>query len=136
MSSQALNVGHFGSPQLKGAKHWSFLLMKTDSKAIAYQVSGSTNTYAYKEPEDTTPEESNAFMGMVTVGSIDTRDEERFVTVLQNVPITRGDREWNCQNWIVEALRALKDNGFDVKVLTKVELADMLSKVTVGPRRN
>ena len=52
MGTASLSVAHYGHPLLKGAKHWSFLLDTSEGCAITYQLTGSTNTYELKEPEE------------------------------------------------------------------------------------
>jgi hypothetical protein len=130
-SSANLSVAHFGHPLLKGAKHWSLLLFKPDSCTIAYQTTGSTDTYEYKEPEEVDNIiESQTYMGKVDVGmvTVDEANLARFEEVLRGVPITRGNLNWNCQNWVVQSLQALHDNGFDVDALTHTDLGEALGK--------
>lgn len=74
---------------------------------------------------------SRTFMGRVDVGRVESTQEGEFYKILDSVPITRGDVNWNCQNWIILALRKLKDNGYDVDVYTKEELA---AKLASAPR--
>jgi hypothetical protein len=123
-----LSVAHYGHPLLKGAKHWSFLLHQSDRHAIMYQITGSTNTYEFKEPEQVDILDEQSYMGRVTVGSVDTAKQQCFDKVLRNIPVTRGNLQWNCQNWIVEALKALQDSGFDVDALTHEDLGAKLQQ--------
>jgi hypothetical protein len=119
--SAKLSVAHFGHPLLKGAKHWALILFKPDHSTIAYQTTGSTDTYEYKEPEEIQIAESQTYMGKVDVGTVDVEKLEHFEEVLRDVPITRGDLYWNCQNWVVQALRALSDD-FAVTAPTHYQL--------------
>jgi|ERR1700722_15347614 len=122
MPATSLSVAHYGHPLLKGAKHWSFLLQTYEGRAVAYQITGSTNTYEFKEPEEIEILKSQTYLGRVQVGAIDTAKQGRLLAVLKNVPIQRGDLQWNCQNWIVESLKALQEDGFDVIALTHEDL--------------
>ena len=61
-------------------------------------------------------------MGKVDIATVDTAQLEDFEKILRGVPITRGDLHWNCQNWVVEALQALKHGGFAVNALSHEEL--------------
>ena len=122
MGTASLSVAHYGHPLLKGAKHWSFLLDTSEGCAITYQLTGSTNTYELKEPEEIEILESQTYLGRVVVGTIDTAKQGQLLNLLKKVPITRGNLQWNCQNWIAEALQALKENGFDVVTLNHKDL--------------
>lgn len=128
MVTRKLSVGHYGHPLLKGAKHWSFLLEIDNQRATTYQITGSTNTYEIKSPEDVVVARSSSFLGKVDVGQVETSQVDRFWQVLQSVPVKRGDLGWNCQNWIVEGLAALKSQGFEVEELSKDALAARLEK--------
>lgn len=126
MPTTTLSVAQYGHPLLKGAKHWSFLLHKSGGYAIAYQVTGSTDTYTYKDPEEVQIKKSQTYMGRVDVGNVETTGIGRVEEVFKNVPITRGDLQWNCQNWVIQALKALRDDGFAVDALTLEELKGKL----------
>lgn len=128
MATSTLSVAHYGHPLLKGARHWSLLLHLGEGCAIAYQLTGSTDVYEFKQPEEGEFMESQTYMGRVAVGSIDLARQEDLLKVLGNVPITRGDLQWNCQNWVVAALEALRNNGFNVDVHTRDDLAAKLEQ--------
>ncbi|KAH9838529.1 uncharacterized protein C8Q71DRAFT_534550 [Rhodofomes roseus] len=134
-----LYVAHYGHPLLKGAKHWSFLLPKPNSNtdsdvATAYQVTGSTETYEVKDPEElrSDSEQSKTCMGRVEVGNIEDKRRGEFESVVLAVPVTRGNLAWNCQNWIIEALGALKQRGFNVKAYQLAELQKLLAEASVS----
>ncbi|KAI0940905.1 hypothetical protein AcV7_003153 [Taiwanofungus camphoratus] len=128
MADATLSVAHFGHPLLKGAKHWSLLLLNSDGCAVAYQVTGSTDTYEFKEPEDIEYKKDQTYMGKVDVGHVDMMKQAEMLEVLRKVRITRGDLNWNCQNWVVAALKELSEGGFAVDTLTLDQLAARLSK--------
>lgn len=126
MPTTILSVGQYGHPLLKGAKHWSFLLLKGDGIAIAYQVTGSTNTYEFKKPEEVIIKKTQTYLGKVDVGCVDKAKQNDLYEVLKRVEVKRGDINWNCQNWIVESLKALNEEGFEVDALTHDDIAGKL----------
>ncbi|KIJ56976.1 hypothetical protein M422DRAFT_23108 [Sphaerobolus stellatus SS14] len=120
-----LYIAHYGAEGLRGAWHWSFLLMKNKSHidAMAYHVIGSPGTYTYTPRPTKTPKKSQTFQGMVYVGSIPTNRDQQFEDILASVPIANGvNAGWNCQNWIMDALGRLYEGGFDVEVMDHAEL--------------
>ncbi|KZT27045.1 hypothetical protein NEOLEDRAFT_1061803 [Neolentinus lepideus HHB14362 ss-1] len=121
-------VAHYGHPLLKGAKHWALLIPEANNRDYtAYQVTGSTDTYEVKPPELVRPEISKSYMGKVEVGEINANQQEQFATVTLNVPIVRGNTHWNCQNWVIEVLKTMKENGFQVTAYSLEELQAMLA---------
>jgi len=129
MPNTTVSVAQYGHPLLKGAKHWSLLLLKPGGYAVAYQLSGSTDTYAFKDPEEIQIRKSQTYMGRVDIGNVDATKLGRVDKVLRSVPITRGNLQWNCQNWVIQALYALQNDGFAVDALTLEDLQAKLQLV-------
>jgi hypothetical protein len=124
-----LFVAQYGHPSLKGAQHWSFLLLDQENSdcATTYQVTGSTSTYEIKPPEIVCPKKSTTYMGRIEVGNVEGCRRKECEEAIVTVPVTRGCTAWNCQNWIVEVLATLKTKGFDVESYSLVELQELLS---------
>lgn len=53
-------------------------------------------------------------MGMVEVGYIPNNRRNEFKSLLSVVPIVHGDLGWNCQNWVMGALKLLRENDFEI----------------------
>ncbi|TFK73384.1 hypothetical protein BDN72DRAFT_761747 [Pluteus cervinus] len=125
-------VGHYGHPLLAGAKHWSFLLPVENQlkQYMAYQVTGSTDTYRVKDLEVVVLEDSQSFMGMIEVGHIEESQWQEFEIVVSSVPATRGNKAWNCQNWIIEVLAAAKAKGMSVEAHSLMELQVLLASAS------
>jgi hypothetical protein len=133
MSSIPLYVGHYGHPTFR-IKHWSLHLLNKSPEALVYQITGSTTSYAYAPPEgQIEPEKTDSFLGKVKVGEVDSSRIEEFEKLLEDVPIIRGDTNWNCQDWIVAALKTLGKKDFDVRTPTKESLNEELHSTKVRP---
>lgn len=129
MTLTTISVGHYGHVELRGAKHWAILLYVPDKSrdAVAYQISGSTTTYALKQPELVNPMRSGNYLGKVDLGIVEYNPQAIF-QIIQNVPITLGNIQWNCQDWTILALNALRDAGLNVSTPTKEQLALALQR--------
>jgi hypothetical protein len=92
----------------------------------AYQVTGSTNTYDFKKPEEVIIKKTQTYLGKVDVGCVDEAKQNDLYEVLKRVEVKRGDVNWNCQNWIVEGLKALNEEGFEVDALAHDDIAGKL----------
>lgn len=109
-------VAQYGHAKLPGARHWAIVVItnQENMKGIAFQVTGSTNTYEIKQPEEVELLRLTTYMGNIKVGTVYRdyafgEDSTALFAIIQNTPVVRGNRNWNCQNWIVDALKRLKD---------------------------
>ncbi|KAK7695066.1 hypothetical protein QCA50_002256 [Cerrena zonata] len=128
MPSVTLSVGHYGYPFLQQNTHWSFLLAHPKGGAIAYQVGGSPQSYEFRQPAVVEPRKAATFMGKVDVGTIELSNQTKLEDVLRQIPVVRGSEKWNCQTWVVEGLKALREKGFEVEVPSQEELSARLGK--------
>jgi hypothetical protein len=136
--SQYLNVvvAQYGHVRLPGAKHWAIVVI-TDStklKGTAFQLTGSTTTYQAKQPEEVELLHSQSYMGSVKVGMVH-RDRAFGVdgtalgTIIQATEVVRGSLQWNCQNWVVAALKRLRDAQYDISELSVEVLQGKFTQV-------
>lgn len=122
-----LSVGHYGYPFLQQT-HWSFLLSHPKGGATAYQVGGTPQNYEFRKPAVVEPRKASTFMGKVDVGTIELSSQTRLEEVLREIPVVQGNENWNCQTWVVEGLKALREKGFEVEVPSQQELSMRLGK--------
>jgi hypothetical protein len=109
-------VAQYGHAKLPGAKHWAIVVITNRGKlkGVAYQLTGSTETYEIKQPEEIWLLGSRTYMGNIKVGTVYGDyafgvESAALCTIIQHTPLVRGDLNWNCQNWVVAALKRLKD---------------------------
>ena len=128
-------VGQYGHPQLTGARHWSILVENVaqptpwTGNTTVYEVTGSTNTYEYKNPYVKDLKQEPTFMGRILVGYVNAQRKETIGDVLSQVPITHGSLNWNCQNWVAAGLDALARSGIQVRTFTQPEMHTMLEDI-------
>ncbi|TFK56187.1 hypothetical protein OE88DRAFT_1731802 [Heliocybe sulcata] len=123
-------VAHYGHPQLRGARHWAILIQLPSGLFKTYHIEGSTNSYKLLPVEIVDLEKSSSYMGKVPVGQVDETRVQVFQDVAMATPVVLGSLQWNCQNWVVDALKAVKKEGFDIKDYNVETLQNLLSKVT------
>jgi len=127
-------VAQYGHVRLPGAKHWAIVVITDSSKlkGVAFQITGSTNTYEVKQPEEVKLLHSNTYMGSVRVGTVH-KDyafgAEGLATIVQHTPVVRGNLNWNCQNWVVAALKHLKDAQYSISEASVEELQAQFTQV-------
>jgi hypothetical protein len=136
--SQSLKVvvAQYGHVRLAGAKHWSIVILTDPGSAsgVAYQITGSTTTYEVKEPEEVRLLQSKSFMGCVEVGSMKKghafgTERTSAESIIRETEVVKGNIRWNCQNWVVAALRRLRDAQYDISDVSLEGLQDQLAQV-------
>jgi hypothetical protein len=128
-------VAHYGHPRLPGAKHWSIVVLTDPGRLTgqAYQIDGSTTTYAVKQPQEVRLLDSNTYMGSVKVGSIH-RDwafglePKSLRSIVMGTPVVRGNIGWNCQNWVMSALEGLRNAQHGIDQVTLKDLCGTLAQ--------
>lgn len=93
-------------------EHWSLAILYSLNEVEIHEVQGMLDTFHYE-----TFRKSTSFLRSITlcggchVGNIpwDLLDAVR--KALKDVPVVRHDESWDCQTWVVHALRSLRDFG-------------------------
>jgi len=99
----------------KEGRHWAihFEIASTKGKTRHYlhHATGETHSFEYtKEEKKYDPTTSSRFFKEIHVtDALDDVDEAE--TVMQNVEIDNENPTWGCQDWVMDALEALKDAG-------------------------
>lgn len=101
---------------------------------MAFQITGSTNTYEVKQPEEVELLHSNTYMGSVSVGTVHRdyafgAEGTALATIVQRTPVVRENLNWNCQNWVIAALKRLKDAQYDISEVSVEELQTQFTQV-------
>ncbi|EPS98087.1 hypothetical protein FOMPIDRAFT_1051838 [Fomitopsis schrenkii] len=97
--------------------HWAIFVEKDTDKeeGAIFDINGNTTNYVYRHKGKVSMKRSNTYEGRVAVGSMlgtDKRDGE-VDKLLKNIPIQfHNDPNWNCQNWVVEALAKMEQKGY------------------------
>ncbi|KAI0824262.1 hypothetical protein BC628DRAFT_1411178 [Trametes gibbosa] len=98
--------------------HWAltFKTGGTDDRPIGncYNAAGNIDTYCYEAEREITLRNDN-WRGSLPVGRIPAESLAKFEHILSQIPITRHDTAWNCQNWVWASLRELRHAGFSIE---------------------
>jgi hypothetical protein len=119
--------------------HWAIALLwdvnkeKGITSVLAYDVIGSIDNYRYNGgcyPCDL--EASQTYRGVVAIGSLPERDVDRFNEALRTIEIKQHMEDWDCQKWVLTAIRRLQANGWVPAHVAESWLREQLE--TVYPR--
>jgi hypothetical protein len=100
--------------------HWSLVILtdKKNEQGVAHQLMGGPPFFRYDDGTSRngsliTVTGSRSFKGMVQIGQVKDKKLDDFGEILRGVVIVNEgpSQTWNCQNWIIDALPALKDKG-------------------------
>lgn len=99
--------GHF-----RRTEHWAIVVLKSRLHAQLFELKGNSDSFCFATSYHTSFERARDLRGGAHVGWISSWDDLSWLTErLKSVPVVKGDRMWDCQNWTVEALRLLKKDG-------------------------
>ena len=116
--------------------HWAIVLgYSYDERlgcttGLAYHAIGNTDTFRYNgglEPIEL--ERSADYRGYVQIGTLHENDMDRFNKLMEMVPVHRNQEGWNCQNWVMSAIRKLQNEGWVEEDVTARWVCDELEDV-------
>ncbi|TFK95188.1 hypothetical protein BDV98DRAFT_440522 [Pterulicium gracile] len=91
-----------------GDEHWCLVAVSTAGQTTqTFEIIGGTHDYAYSTKEVKILR-STSLCGGCAVGEFQEDGIQWLTTRLSEVPITHNNGEWNCRNWVVDAVRELQ----------------------------
>ncbi|KAK7434384.1 hypothetical protein VKT23_020229 [Stygiomarasmius scandens] len=95
---------------IKRTEHWALAVIKNkNSNTDLFHLTGNTDSFGFaRDPHNL--DNSKRCLGGVVVGRVPANwldDLERWLRV---VPIKRNRSDWDCQSWVLDALRFLWEN--------------------------
>ncbi|KAJ9130692.1 hypothetical protein NKR23_g12089 [Pleurostoma richardsiae] len=103
--------------------HWSFFVQLevrgAQNLGIAHQLRGMPGAFYYKGPEEVDLAKSGSRKEELELGEVDDSELGRVHEILSQVRIdTVESSGWNCQDWALDGLERLKEEGFIYEYLT------------------
>ncbi|KLO18777.1 hypothetical protein SCHPADRAFT_899348 [Schizopora paradoxa] len=95
---------------VRRTEHWSIAVI-TDtrsSSARIFEMKGNTDSFAFGAKDVHNIAASSSYCGGVQIGEIDVKELENLETWLKCIAIRHNDPQWDCQDWVMDALRELK----------------------------
>jgi hypothetical protein len=91
--------------------HWSLFCRRYGNMGTISEIIGHRRHYEYNELEDKNPRATQRFRQQVPVASIG--DYGRYISCVRDIPVDNmGEQQWNCQNWVMDALEGLYVDDF------------------------
>ena len=92
-------------------EHWSLIAIMPKGNARVYELVGSYDSFTYKPHEVNGFGRSHDLRGGCKVGEIPADSLDWLATKLQDVQVVRNNPEFDCQNWVMNAIWLLMEMG-------------------------
>ncbi|KAI9460286.1 hypothetical protein HD554DRAFT_2041665 [Boletus coccyginus] len=89
--------------------HWSILVRTSAQRGNYHEIVGDMNTYATQDRLDIPLQNGDDWRGSHVVGYVSPTRLDDLLNHIALVPVVRHLWGWNCQNWVFDVLRGLKD---------------------------
>lgn len=102
-------------------EHWNLTVLVSPNVSHTFEVRGNSDTFTYVHDTVSVPIGSipsyrgGCHVGEVPSTSIDRLDER----LKRDVAVIRLDLSWDCQDWVLAALRLLRDDGIAFKTVNQ-----------------
>ncbi|KAJ7735897.1 hypothetical protein B0H16DRAFT_1574679 [Mycena metata] len=92
-------------------EHWNLVVLKSINEALVLGVVGNSDTFAYVPSEIQNFGKLRDLRGGCLVGHIEEDKLDWLKERLGKIPVLRYEACFDCQTWVFDALRLLKDDG-------------------------
>jgi hypothetical protein len=92
-------------------EHWNLVVLKSINDAHVFEVVGNSDTFAYLPTTISNFGKLRDLRGGYLVGSIAEDKLDWLKERLREIPVLRYEPSFDCQTWVFDVLRLLKDDG-------------------------
>lgn len=89
--------------------HWSIIVRTSAKRGNSHEIVGDIDSYATQDRFDIPLQYGADWRGSHVVGYVSPARMDDLLNHIALMPVVRGRWSWNCQNWVYEALKGLKD---------------------------
>ncbi|EPS39412.1 hypothetical protein H072_6823 [Dactylellina haptotyla CBS 200.50] len=89
--------------------HWAIIVSKSLSHAgTAHHVIHGHPLFEYRPRDDVYVLKSQSLAHVLNIGKISEKDVAKIEEVFEKVAVNNVDKEWNCQDWVLEAVSGIQ----------------------------
>lgn len=107
---------YFGDPvDFTKYRHTALFFEFPGGSTCAMHITGSPGLFEFESYENYNPEQSRRLARTIPVAELrDSISEASIRGVISRTPVKNGpaDGDWNCQNWVADALTRMVNNGY------------------------
>lgn len=97
--------------QKKRPRRWALWLEGQESLIFQAEHREDKRGFFVPDPKNSRPDKSTKLQKIFECGKITSGMEKRAQEVIQQTPVHNEDSDWNCQEWVMDALARLKEEG-------------------------
>ncbi|RVD83763.1 uncharacterized protein DFL_005541 [Arthrobotrys flagrans] len=103
--------------------HWAIIITKSLSHpGTAHHVIHGHPLFEYRPRDDVYVLKSQSLAHVLHVGKVYEKDVKKVEEIFEKVEVNNVDKEWNCQNWVIEAIMGcIGVSGVSLEKGVKVE---------------
>lgn len=102
----------------RDAAHWALWLTQPTTKSnwiLQIEDDEQDRGYFVTKPQAERPDASDSLHETIKCATISAEHSlSSLVDIVQGLSVNNDSTTWNCQNWVVDALEALKSKGLDI----------------------
>jgi len=103
-------------------EHWSLVALRSKNDAHVFELKGNYDSFTYV-PSDVTEFAANpSLRGGCHVGTVGADKVESLKTRLRDVEVIRNNPNFDCQTWVMEALRVMKEDGDIIEDISEARI--------------
>ncbi|KAG8212840.1 hypothetical protein J3R82DRAFT_11141 [Butyriboletus roseoflavus] len=89
--------------------HWAIIVRTSPERGNCHEIVGDIDTYATQDRFDIPLLKGGDWRGNHVIGYVSPARLDDLLNHIALVPVVRHRFGWNCQNWVYEALKGLRD---------------------------
>ncbi|KAF9011811.1 hypothetical protein BDQ17DRAFT_1233188 [Cyathus striatus] len=95
-------------------EHWNLIALASPSRVHVFELRGNVNTYFYTAEFNVRANLSSVptYRGGCHVGQIPVHALQSIKILLAQIQIVKFEPSWDCQVWVMEGVKLLKEHGF------------------------
>ncbi|EGO31234.1 hypothetical protein SERLADRAFT_377101 [Serpula lacrymans var. lacrymans S7.9] len=109
-------------------EHWSIAILSSKMNARIFELAGNYDTFVYAPKTVTRFTQSQSMMGGCHIANIPASRVNWLEERLKSVPVIRNDPNFDCQTWVIEALRLMKYDGVISQNISEVAIRTEMAK--------
>src|SRR3954466_9165773 len=109
ITSHSRGLDTFGNPK---PEHWSIVITKSlTTPGTAHHVIHGHPLFEYRARPDVYVLKSQSLTHVLSIGKVYEKDVGKVEEIFEGIEINNVDKEWNCQDWIIAAVKGLEGFG-------------------------
>lgn len=113
-----LILAQFSQPN--GGEHWTLNVIESPDRIHTFEIRGNRDSYTYVHDRMKNIDRVESYRGGCHVGNVPVDKVEAMRAKLKEVTINKQEPRWNPQIWVLDAIKAMKEEGWAFAGLNEV----------------